>query len=85
MILRILNLCKLIQTIRDRGNWPLIKRSRKQLVSFMLCRNGLVQKPWWAIIPYWLRMLKGFDLLVWRLETFGFIYPPGLKEAFRWG
>ena len=81
MIQRVLNLLKLIQTIRNRGNWPLINRSRKQLIHFILCRNGLIQKPWWTILPYWYHMLKGLEVLIWRLETFGFLYPPGLSEG----
>ena len=80
MVKRILNLLKLIQIIQKRGNWDLIKKSQKQLVNFIFCRNELVKKSWWNVIPYWYYMLKGLDVLVWRLETFGFLYPQGLNE-----
>ena len=80
MTQRILNLIKLIQTLRERGNWPLIRRSRKQLINFVLCRNGLIRKPLWRVPLYWFHLLKGYDALVWRLETFGFLFSPGLGE-----
>jgi len=30
---------------------------------------------------YWFNMLKGLDVLVWSLETFGFLYNPILKDG----
>lgn len=81
MINRIINLIKLIKIIRERGNWPLIKKSKKQLLEFILCKNGLNQKPLFLIIPYWFYMLKGLDVLVWRLETFGFLFTPNLNNS----
>ena len=75
----IINLFKLMKIFRERGNWKMIRRSRKQLADFIFCRDGLNKKSPLKIIPYWLYMLKGLDMLVWRLETFGFIYPSGLS------
>lgn len=80
MIKRIVNLIKLIQIIKERGNWPLIRRSNKQLLEFILCQNGLNKKPLILIIPYWFYMLKGLDVLVWRLETFGFLFASNLND-----
>ena len=80
MVNRIINLIKLIQIIKARGNWPLIKRSKKQLLEFILCKNGLNKKSLILIIPYWFYMLKGLDVLVWRLETFGFLFAPNLND-----
>ena len=80
MIQRVFNLLKLVQIFRERGNWPLIQRSRKQLLYFLLCRNGLIDKPLWAVLPYWYKLLKGLDALVWRLETFGFLFPSNLNN-----
>jgi len=80
MVNRIINLIKLIKIIKARGNWPLIKRSKKQLLEFILCKNGLNKKPLILIIPYWFYMLKGLDVLVWRLETFGFLFTPNLNN-----
>jgi len=80
MIKRIINLIKLIQIIKVRGNWSLIKRSKKQLLEFILCKNGLNKKPLILIIPYWFYMLKGLDVLVWRLETFGFLFASNLND-----
>ena len=80
MVQRIRNLIQLIRIFRERGNWPLIHRSRKQLRDFILCRGGLNKKPAAAVIPYWFYMLKGLDALVWRLETFGLLYPQGADE-----
>lgn len=83
MIQRILNLLTLIRILRERGNWRLIRHSRKQLWDFILCRNGLNKRTIAAVIPYWFFMLKGVDVLVWRLETFGFLFPPGTDEETR--
>lgn len=80
MIQSILNLIKLIQVLRNRGNWPLIRRSRRQLIDFVLCRNGLVRKSLWQVPFYWFHLLKGYDALVWRLETFGFLYSSGFDS-----
>ena len=77
MVNRIINLCKLIKIIKERGNLPLIRRSRKQLRDFLLCRDGMNHKSIFLAIPYWFYMLKGLDVLVWRLETFGFLFLPG--------
>ncbi len=80
MINRLLNLFKLIQILKVRGNWLLIRRSKKQLLEFILCKNGLNKKPLIQVIPYWFYMLKGLDALVWRLETFGFLFATNLNE-----
>ncbi len=80
MVNRLINLCKLMKIFKERGNWPLIRRSRKQLRDFLLCRGGMNHKSIFVVIPYWFYMLKGLDVLVWRLETFGFLYLPGQPE-----
>jgi hypothetical protein len=80
MVDRLINLCKLIQIVKERGNFPLIRRSRRQLVDFLLCRDGMNQKSIAWVLPYWFYMLKGLDVLVWRLETFGFLYLPDQSE-----
>ncbi|MCH7623468.1 MAG: hypothetical protein IIB46_05240 [Nitrospinae bacterium] len=80
MVNRLINLCKLIKIIKERGNLLLIRRSRKQLRDFLLCRGGMNHKSIFVVIPYWFYMLKGLDVLVWRLETFGFLYLPGQPE-----
>ena len=82
---RIFNLIKLIQLFRERGNWPLIRRSRKQLLDFILCYKGLNNRPFLKVIPYWFYMLKSLDALVWRLETFGFLYPANASEMDKQG
>ncbi len=76
MIQPILNLFRLIRIVKERGNWPLIRRSRKQLRDFILCRNDLNRKNLLCVPFYWWGLLKGLDLLVWRLETFGFLHLP---------
>ncbi|MFQ5449547.1 MAG: hypothetical protein ACE5E9_02905 [Nitrospinaceae bacterium] len=38
------------------------------------------RKSFFRAIAYWFFMLKGLDVLVWRLETFGFLYGPDLSE-----
>ena len=80
MLGRIINLVRLIQIIKVRGNWPLIKKSKKQLLEFILCKNGLNKKPLFFVVPYWFYMLKGLDLLVWRLETFGFLLTSDINK-----
>ncbi|NIQ02888.1 MAG: hypothetical protein GWM98_19595 [Nitrospinaceae bacterium] len=74
MLRRLINLVKLIQIVKERGNRKLIRKSRKQLLHFILCRDGLNRKPWYQVPGYWWTLLRGLDVLVWRLETFGFLY-----------
>ena len=74
MLQKLKNLFKLLQILKKRGNWPLIRKSKKQLWNFFICRNGLIQKPFFSAMIYWFHMLKGLDILVWRLETFGFLF-----------
>ena len=84
MILSLTNLYKLIQILRERGNWKLIRRSRKQLRDFILFRREGMNRKSILLVPcYWLEMLKGLDVLVWRLETFGFIFSSHLSDADR--
>jgi len=80
MVDRLINLCKLIKIIKERGNLPLMRCSREQLRDFLLCRGGMNHRSIFRVIPYWFYMLKGLDVLVWRLETFGFLYLPGQTE-----
>jgi len=80
MVDRLINLCKLIKIVKVRGNFPLIRRSGRQLRDFLLCRGGMNRKSIILVLPYWFYMLKGLDVLVWRLETFGFLYLPGQSE-----
>lgn len=81
MVQVIINLLKLIQILRERGNWKLIRHSRKQLLDFIFCRNGLCKRSIFKVIPYWFYLLKGVDVLVWRLETFGFLFQPETSES----
>ena len=81
MVGRILNLIKLIRLFRERGNWPLVRESKGQLSEFILCRSGLNKKSVFKVVPYWFFMLKSLDVLVWRLETFGFLYLPHASES----
>ena len=80
MLQNLQNFLKLCKILRARGNWSLIRNSKKQLWDFVLCRNGLIQKPFFSAIIYWFNMLKGLDILVWRLETFGFLFSQRLNE-----
>ena len=80
MVDRLINLFKLIQIFKERGNWQLIRHSRKQLREFIRCRSGVNHKSIIGAIVYWFYMLKGLDVLVWRLETFGFLYLPDQSE-----
>jgi len=80
MVDRLINLCKLIKIIKERGNLLLIRRSRKQLRDFLFCRGGMNHKSIFMVLPYWFFMLKGLDVLIWRLETFGFLYLSGQPE-----
>lgn len=74
MIQVLLNVIKLYRVILERGNWKLIRHSRKQLRDFIFCRSGLNRKSLVYACFYWYQLLKGPDVLVWRLETFGFIF-----------
>ncbi len=80
MVGRLINLFKLIQIFRERGNWPLIRHSRKQLRDFLFCRGGMNHKSPACALVYWFHMLKGLDVLIWRLETFGFLFLPGQSK-----
>ena len=80
MIQAIVNVIKLSHIVRERGNWRLIRRCRGQLLDFVLCRSGLNKRSILLVIPYWFHLLKGLDVLVWRLETFGFLFQPDASE-----
>jgi len=80
MLQNLKNLFKLCKILKNQGNWPLIRQSKDQLWDFILCRNGLIQKPFFSAMLYWFKMLKGLDILVWRLETFGFLFSPRLNS-----
>ena len=70
------NLIKLFLVLRERGNWKLIRHSQKQLINFIFCRSGLSRMSFIHVFFYWYRLLKGPEVLIWRLETFGFLFSP---------
>ena len=74
MIQIFLNFLRLIRVLNERGNWKLIRHSRKQLIDFIFCRSGLNHLSPSYVLFYWYRLLKGPEVLIWRLETFGFIF-----------
>ena len=80
MIQVVLNIIKLFRVLEERGNWKLIRHSRKQLVDFIFCRSGLNRMSSPRILFYWYRLLKGPEVLIWRLETFGFIFSPEVSQ-----
>mgnify|MGYP003970469845 FL=1 len=80
MLQKLQNLFILYKIIKARGNKELIRHSRKQLIGFFFCKNDLNRKPFFQAMLYWFNMLKGLDVLVWRLETFGFLYTPNLNN-----
>ena len=80
MLQKLQNLYTLYKIIKARGNWELIRHSRKQLIGFIFCKNDLNPKSFFQAMFYWFNMLKGLDVLVWRLETFGFLYSPNLND-----
>ncbi len=83
MIQPIINLFKLIRILRERGNGPLLRRSRKQMLDILFCRNDINRKNPVSALFYWFGVLKGLDMLIWRLETFGFLFQPGVTEEQR--
>ena len=80
MLQKLQNLLALYKIIKARGNWKLIRHSRKQLIGFIFCKNDLNRKSFFQAMLYWFNILKGLDVLVWRLETFGFLYGPNLSD-----
>jgi len=80
MIQKLKNLLSLYKIIKTRGNWQLIIHSREQLKGFIFCNNDLNRKSFFQAMVYWFNMLKGLDVLIWRLETFGFLYSTILNE-----
>ncbi|MEE8127635.1 MAG: hypothetical protein V3R23_02365 [Nitrospinaceae bacterium] len=83
MIQPIINLFKLVRILRERGNGPLFRRSRKQMLDILFCRNEINRKNPVSALFYWFGVLKGLDMLIWRLETFGFLFQPGVTEEQR--
>ncbi len=83
MIQSTVNLFKLIRILRERGNRPLFRRSRKQVLDILFCRNDINRQNPVSALWYWFGVLKGLDMLVWRLETFGFLFQPGTTEEQR--
>ncbi len=74
---------KLFLALRERGNWKLIRHSQKQLINFIFCRTGLNRMSPIRAIFYWYYFLKGSEVLIWRLETFGFLFPSDLEQQAR--
>jgi hypothetical protein len=68
------NIVELIRVLRERGNWKLIRHSRNQLKNFIFCRSGLNNRPAIEVVFYWYRLLRGSEVLIWRLETFGLLF-----------
>ncbi len=83
MIQTIINLFKFIRILRERGNGPLLRRSRKQMLDILFCRNDINRKNPVSALFYWFGVLRGLDMLIWRLETFGFLFQPGATEEQR--
>ena len=83
MIKVFFNIIKLILVLRERGNWKLIRHSQKQLIDFIFCRKGLNHMSPIRAIFYWYNFLKGPEVLIWRLETFGFIFPSDFDQKAR--
>jgi len=83
LIRSIINLFRLIEIVRERGNTQLFRRSRKQVLDILFCRNDINRKNPVSALWYWFGVLKGLDMLVWRLETFGFLYQPGATDEQR--
>ena len=80
MIQVFINLNSLIRALNERGNWKLIRHSRKQLMDFIFCRSGLNRVSPVLVFFYWYRLLRGPAVLIWRLETFGFLFPPEVDQ-----
>ena len=80
MIQVLSNLIKLFLVLRERGNWKLIRHSKNQLKDFIFCRSGLNQRSSIHVIFYWCGLLRGLEVLIWRLETFGFLFTPELGQ-----
>ena len=80
MIQVLRNIFELVRVLRERGNWELIRHSRNQIKDFIFCRSGLNHKSSIRAIFYWYGLLKGPEVLIWRLETFGFLFSPELGE-----
>jgi len=74
---------KLIRIFKERGNRPLFCRSRKQVLDILFCRNDINRKNPLSALFYWFGVLKGLDMLVWRLETFGFLFQTETTEEQR--
>ena len=83
MIKVFFNIIKLIFVLRERGNWKLIRHSQKQLINFIFCRTGLNRMSPIRAIFNWYYFLKGPEVLIWRLETFGFLFPSDLDQKAR--
>jgi len=80
MIQVLFNLIKLFLVLWERGNWKLIRHSKNQLKDFIFCRSGLNKKSSIHVILYWYGLLRGLEVLIWRLETFGFLFTPELGQ-----
>ena len=80
MLEKFRNILTLIRVVRERGNWKLIQHSKKQLKDFIFCQSGLNSKSPIRAFFYWYDLLKGPDMLIWRLETFGFLYTTKIEQ-----
>lgn len=80
MIKVFLNILRISKALKERGNWELIRHSRQQIQDFILCRSGMNKMPLISLPFYWYRLLKGPEVLLWRLQTFGFLFVPEVKQ-----
>ena len=83
MVKVFINIIKLIRVLNERGNWKLIRHSRNQLKDFIFCRSGLNNRSAIEVLFYWYRLLKGLEVLVWRMETFGVLFTPKAAQMTR--
>ena len=80
MIQVFFNIIKLILVLRERGNWKLIRHSWNQLKDFIFCRSGLNRRSPIHAFFYWYELLRGPEVLIWRFETFCFLFPSNLSQ-----
>jgi hypothetical protein len=75
MLQNLKNLFKLCRILKARGNWPFIRKSKKQLWDFFICRNGLIQKPFF--LPWFTGFICSRAWTFW----FGDLKPLGFCSA----
>jgi len=69
-----------LQNFKSTRKLAPYSKVKETVVGFFYLQKWFNSKTFFSAMVYWFYMLKGLDILVWRLETFGFLFSKRLNE-----